>query len=58
MQQRVAAGLRMEDLLPPGADLPEGLTDAELERDYGGVGGVAYRRLTDAIESRLPWCDR
>lgn len=58
MQQRVAAGLRVEDLLPPGGDLPEGLTDAELDRDYGGVGGAAYRGLADRIESRLPWCDR
>jgi hypothetical protein len=58
MQQRLAAGVRVEDLLPAGDDLPEGLTDAELDRDYGGVGGAAYRGLTDRIESRLPWCDR
>lgn len=58
MQQRVAEGVRIEELFPPAADLPEGITDTELERKYGGVGGAGYRRLTDLIESRLPWCDR
>jgi hypothetical protein len=58
MQQRLAAGIRVEELLPPGGDLPEGLTDVDLDRDYGGVGGAAYRGLTNQIESRLPWCGR
>jgi hypothetical protein len=56
MQRRLAAGLRIEELLPAADDLPEGITDAELQRKYGGVGGEGYRRLTGLIESRLPDC--
>jgi hypothetical protein len=56
MQQRLAAGLRVEEIFPPAEDLPEGISDGELQREYGGVGGTAYRRLTEVIESRLPAC--
>jgi hypothetical protein len=56
MQERLAAGLGIEELVPPADGLPEGITDAQLERQYGGVGGTAYRRLAEAIERRLPGC--
>jgi len=56
MQQRLAEGLRVEELFPQPDGLPEGITDAQLERQYGGVGGDAYRRLAQDIESRLPPC--
>jgi hypothetical protein len=58
LQERLASGARLEEFFPPAAGLPEGLTDAELARDYGGMGGEGYRRLAASIESRLPWCPR
>jgi hypothetical protein len=58
LQGRLAGGATLEEFLPPAAGLPEGVTDAQLERDYGGVGGEGYRRLAASIESRLPWCPR
>ena len=57
MQERLAAGAAIEEFFPPAADLPEKITDADLQRDYGGVGGEAYRRLAADIESRLAWCE-
>jgi hypothetical protein len=58
LQERLAGGARAEEFFPDGSDLPERITDRELERDYGGVGGGGYQRLTASIESRLPWCAR
>jgi hypothetical protein len=58
VQERLASGATVEEFFPPAAGLPEGLTDAALARDYGGVGGAGYRQVADAIESRLPWCPR
>jgi hypothetical protein len=58
LQERLAGGARAEEFFPDGSDLPERITDRELERDYGGVGGDGYRRFAEAIESRLPWCPR
>ena len=55
-QARVADGVTMDELFPAAEDLPEGIEDQALARDYGGVGGEAYRRLADEIERRLPGC--
>jgi hypothetical protein len=46
----------MDELFPAADDLPEGIEDQALAREYGGVGGEAYRRLADEIERRLPGC--
>lgn len=56
MQQRLAAGFRVDDIFPPATDLPEGIADAELQSRYGGVGGPLYRQQTDEIERRLALC--
>jgi len=56
MQDRLAAGFRPDEFLPPAADLPEGLSDAELSRQFGGVGGAAYQHVLDVIERRLDAC--
>jgi hypothetical protein len=56
MQQRLAGAFRVEEVFPAAEDLPEGITDADLERQYGGVGGTGYRKLAEAIEARLPGC--
>jgi hypothetical protein len=56
MQDRLAGGFRVEEFFPPADDLPEGLSDAELQRRYGSVGGQAYRRLTAEMERRIAGC--
>jgi hypothetical protein len=56
MQQRLAMGFEREDFFPEVADLPEGLTDAELQSAYGGVGGPGYQRVVGEIESRVAAC--
>jgi len=52
-QARLAAGVRVEELFPPAADLPEDIQDAELQGRYGGVGGPLFRRFADEIERRI-----
>ena len=56
MQERIAGGFRIDDFFPPAADLPEGIPDAELQADYGGVGGQAYQALIEEIERRIAAC--
>ena len=48
----------LNDLMPAADDLPEGLTDAEMEARFDGVGGRRYLELKSEIERRLdaaPW---
>jgi hypothetical protein len=56
MQARLVRGFAVEDFFPPAADLPEGIAEGELLERYGGVGGPAYRRVTDEIERRVAAC--
>jgi hypothetical protein len=56
MQDRLRDGFVLDDFFPAAADLPEGLQDAELEAQYGGVGGAGYERMTDEIERRVAAC--
>jgi hypothetical protein len=56
MQERIAGGLNIDDVFPHADDLPEGVSEAELQSRYGGVGGQAYLRLVDEIERRVNGC--
>jgi len=56
MQDRIVRGFKIDDFFPPAADLPEGITDAELQTQYGGVGGEGYRRVIEEIERRIATC--
>jgi hypothetical protein len=56
VQERIAAGFRVDDFFPDATDLPEGIPDAELQSRYGGVGGPLYRDLSQEIERRLLRC--
>jgi hypothetical protein len=56
IQERLIRGYEVDDFVPAGADLPEDLTDAELNARFGGVGGAAFRRVADEIERRLSVC--
>jgi hypothetical protein len=53
LQAALVRRYRVADLMPRGDDLPEGLSDAELNRRYGGVGGPGYRSLVAEIEARV-----
>jgi hypothetical protein len=56
MQDRIVCGFRVDDFFPPAADLPEGITDTELQSHYGGVGGEGYNRMMEIIEQRIASC--
>ncbi len=48
----------LDELMPAADDLPEGLSDAELLDQFGGVGGEQYGKMQAEIEQRirqLPW---
>ncbi|MBX3707172.1 MAG: hypothetical protein KF911_11140 [Pseudomonadales bacterium] len=53
LQGALAAGVSLGDLMPPGADLPEGMSDTEFEARFGGVGGPGYQAIMAEIEARL-----
>ncbi|MFW5692905.1 MAG: hypothetical protein ACOCWL_01685 [Thermoguttaceae bacterium] len=56
MQQRLAGGFAIGDVFPPADGLPEGISDARLQAEYGGVGGPKFRAVLDDIERRLTTC--
>jgi hypothetical protein len=56
LQERLAAGFRVDDFFPEAADLPENIQDAELQARYGGVGGPLFRQYAAEVERRLWSC--
>ncbi len=57
MQSRLADGFQLNLIFPEAADLPEGISDEQLEKDYGGVGGAKYNQVMAEIERRLAGCE-
>lgn len=53
LQQRLAAPLRDDDLLPDVSDLPEDMPEREFVRRFGGLQGAPYREMLARIEQRL-----
>lgn len=53
LQRALAQGYQVDDFMPPAADLPEGVSDADLQARYGGVGGPGYQVLIADIEARV-----
>jgi hypothetical protein len=53
IQVRLANGVREEDLAPPDAGLPEGLSAARLEDEFGGVRGEGFRDVEAEIARRV-----
>jgi len=39
--------------MPAADDLPEGLSDPDMEREYDGVGGARYVEMNAEIERRV-----
>lgn len=53
MQQKLAAMASVDGYFPRADGLPEGIQDADFQRDYGGVGGPRYNALVADIERRV-----
>ncbi len=53
LQRALLQGYRVDDFMPPAADLPEGVSDADLQARFGGVGGPGYQVLIAEIEARV-----
>lgn len=53
MQELLAGELEEAFFMPDFKGLPEYLSDAELSRDYGGVGEPAYNAVLADIEERI-----
>lgn len=53
LQRRVGVGVREADILPPVADLPEFMPEAQFKRRYGGIGASAYAAMMEDIERRV-----
>jgi len=56
VQARLAQDFRVDDYFPQAADLPEGISDPELQSKYGGVGGQGYTRVIEEMERRIAAC--
>lgn len=56
LQERLSGQFLIDDLFPSAAGLPEGLSETQLQQDYGGVGGPKYRMYLREIEARLAGC--
>lgn len=56
MQERLSGEFSLEELMPPAADLPEGLTDGELQTRFDGVGGRRFRLIERECQRRLANC--
>jgi hypothetical protein len=53
LQAALARGVQESDFMPPSADLPEFMAEAEFRRRYGGVGEPAYEAMVAEIEGRV-----
>lgn len=53
LQHRVVQGIQEPDVMPPSADLPEFMPEAEFVKRYGGVGEPEYDRMMTEIDSRI-----
>ncbi len=56
MQDRIVRGFSVDAFFPVAHDLPEGLTDAQLQSRYGGVNGDEYNNLLQKIDRRIATC--
>lgn len=55
-QQHLTGEFDVASIMPPGADLPEGLQEAMFEARFGGVGGEEYQQMLAEIDRRIRDC--
>ncbi len=53
VQARLARRVDVDAIFPPADGLPENISAADLQSQYGGVGGRAYQAILDDINRRL-----
>ena len=53
VQQTLAGPWNLDRVFPAAADLPEGLSDAELQARFDGLGGDRYQVVIADIENRV-----
>ncbi len=56
MQQGIVADFQVGDVFPSARGLPEGVTDQQLAKEFGGIQGEEYKKLEQEIERRLESC--
>ncbi len=56
MQDRLASDFVVDDIMPVGTDLSEGLNNQEFQRQFGGVGGARYNQVLADIDRRIGNC--
>jgi uncharacterized protein YfiM (DUF2279 family) len=53
LQQRLAAGILEQEIIPTTEDLPEFMPEPEFKRRFGGVDAPAYKQMMAEIERRV-----
>lgn len=53
LQTKVGAGINESDIMPPTADLPEFIPEAEFKRRFGGIDGPEYKKMMAEIGRRI-----
>lgn len=53
VQDRLASGVAVADILPAVTELPEGIPRGELQARFGGLGGAETQRLLEEINRRI-----
>jgi len=53
LQSHLASGFVVDGFFPPADDLPEGITNADLQTKYGGVNGAGYREMIQELNRRI-----
>jgi len=56
MQALLSNQFSVDDVFPTADDLPENLSDAAIQLDFGGVNGIVYKQVLADIERRLDTC--
>lgn len=55
-QARLSGVFEVDAVFADASGLPEGIQDAELKAQYGGVGGARFNELSSEIERRVAAC--
>lgn len=53
VQRSLSRQFDVDRIMPPADDLPEGISQAELRREFGGVRGERYQELLREIDRRV-----
>jgi len=56
MQVRIRNGVAIADFVPKLLDLPEGISNDDFQREYGGLGGEGTKKIVEEIRRRLYAC--